>query len=212
MTLIGHSLGGVLAVGMTALARDLGPPTPVALVPVQPGGCLGCSEARTNLGVALQDLTGVPFETRLLMVVAEDDEVEGDAAATARWNRIRSIPPTRGDFVVLRIDDHGVVPLRPDHLLAQTMRIRGTLVALDWYGTWKLFDLLLAGAYAGEGCEQADGGTAPLREMGFWNDGTPVVELLSDSVPPELGPPWGNRPIIHSWLATSQGSRAQAAA
>jgi hypothetical protein len=183
MSLVGHSLGAVLAVGVAAIATEYGLPRPVALMPVQLGGCLGCADAAPSIGVPVPDLAGIPAETRLVMVVAVDDGVVGDAAAAALWDRIGSIPETRRDYVVLRSDDHGVPPLRADHALAQTGGPRGTINALDWYGTWKLFDLLLACAHAGEGCERAMGGSASQTEMGTWSDGTAVVAPLIGDEP-----------------------------
>jgi hypothetical protein len=51
------------------------------------------------------------------------------------------------------------------------------LDALDWYGTWKLTDALLACVFAGAWCEHAFGNTPEQRFMGTWSDGVPVTEL-----------------------------------
>jgi hypothetical protein len=49
--------------------------------------------------------------------------------------------------------------------------------ALDYYGTWKLFDALCDAAFFGKNREYALGNTAKQRFMGIWSDGTPVKEL-----------------------------------
>jgi hypothetical protein len=49
--------------------------------------------------------------------------------------------------------------------------------ALDYYGTWKLFDGLIDAAFNGKNREYALGNTPQQRFMGFWSDGVPVKEL-----------------------------------
>jgi hypothetical protein len=49
--------------------------------------------------------------------------------------------------------------------------------ALDFYGTWKLFDGLTDAAFYGKNREYALGNTPQQRFMGVWSDGVPVKEL-----------------------------------
>lgn len=49
--------------------------------------------------------------------------------------------------------------------------------ALDFYGTWKLFDGLCDAAFYGKNREYALGNTPQQRFMGVWSDGVPVKEL-----------------------------------
>ena len=49
--------------------------------------------------------------------------------------------------------------------------------ALDFYGTWKLFDGLCDAAFYGKNREYALGNTPQQRFMGLWSDGVPVKEL-----------------------------------
>jgi hypothetical protein len=49
--------------------------------------------------------------------------------------------------------------------------------ALDYYGTWKLFDGLIDAAFTGRNREYALGNTRQQRFMGVWSDGVPVKEL-----------------------------------
>lgn len=50
--------------------------------------------------------------------------------------------------------------------------------ALDFYGTWKLFDGLCDAAFIGKDREYALGNTPQQRNMGQWSDGVPVKELV----------------------------------
>jgi hypothetical protein len=49
--------------------------------------------------------------------------------------------------------------------------------ALDYYGTWKLFDGLIDAAFTGKNRQYALGNTPQQRFMGVWSDGVPVKEL-----------------------------------
>ena len=49
--------------------------------------------------------------------------------------------------------------------------------AMDFYGTWKLFDALTDAAFNGRNREYALGNTPQQRFMGLWSDGVPVKEL-----------------------------------
>ena len=53
-----------------------------------------------------------------------------------------------------------------------------TLDALDFYGTWKLFDGLIDAAFYGKNRNYALGNTFEQRFMGLWSDGAPVKELI----------------------------------
>lgn len=55
--------------------------------------------------------------------------------------------------------------------------------ALDFYGTWKLFDGLCDAAFYGTHREYALGNTPQQRFMGKWSDGTPVKELQVTTMP-----------------------------
>ena len=49
--------------------------------------------------------------------------------------------------------------------------------ALDYYGTWKLFDGLIDAAFTGKNRDYALGNTPQQRFMGLWSDGVPVKVL-----------------------------------
>ncbi|MBX3738516.1 MAG: alpha/beta hydrolase [Candidatus Didemnitutus sp.] len=56
--------------------------------------------------------------------------------------------------------------------------------ALDYYGTWKLFDALCASAFENKFRDAALGGGPAQLDMGKWSDGTPVKPLARRSAPP----------------------------
>jgi len=56
--------------------------------------------------------------------------------------------------------------------------------ALDYYGTWRLFDALCAAAFENQFRDVALGGSAAQLGMGAWSDGTPVQPLRRRSAPP----------------------------
>jgi hypothetical protein len=55
--------------------------------------------------------------------------------------------------------------------------------ALDFYGTWKLFDGLTDAAFYGQNRNSALGNTPEQRFMGVWSDGVPVKELKVTTQP-----------------------------
>lgn len=180
---VGHSLGGALAAGYAALAAEEGLPVPDVLMAVTPGGCGGCAPLDADEGVPLPDLSTIAPTTRALVVVGDDDAVVGDGGGLRIWAGLRSVPLARRDYVTVVSDGHGSPTLTAAHLFPQTAGEDGMTDALDWYGTWKLFDLLTDCAFWEEGCEAALGGSAAQRSMGVWSDGTPVAEARVTKTP-----------------------------
>jgi hypothetical protein len=78
-----------------------------------------------------------------------------------------------GGLPTRRVDAAG----RPERL--ETMMVN----ALDFYGTWKLFDGLCDAAFYGKNREYALGNTPQQRFMGVWSDGVPVKELKVTNKP-----------------------------
>lgn len=185
VAVVGHSLGGVLAVNYAAVAAGEGLPVPAVLMPIQPGGCDGCGELLADRGAPLADLTAIPPSTRVLVIVGEDDSIVGERAAKTIWAALH-IPPSNRDYVTLMSDHRGLPPLRATHLLPQTAGLGGYEDALDWYGTWKLLDALMACAFDRAWCDVALGDTSAQRHMGLWSDGEPVTEARVTDDP---GPP-----------------------
>lgn len=75
----------------------------------------------------------------------------------------------------------GGLPTRPidgPQIPQQRTRVDTMIVnAMDFFGTWKLFDALCDAAFYGKNREYALGNTPKQRFMGVWSDGVPVKEL-----------------------------------
>jgi pimeloyl-ACP methyl ester carboxylesterase len=186
VAVLGHSMGGILTVNYAAIADAASLPVPKAIMPVEPGGCADCQPGPARFGVPLADLTRIRPDTLALMVVGAGDEDVRDDSARPIWDRLRAIPLDQRDYVIVQNDDRGSPALRADHYFPLSGTILGEVDALDWYGTWKLFDALTACAFDGRGCDRVLGGTDFQRYMGEWSDGTPVAPLIVTDHPPSL--------------------------
>jgi hypothetical protein len=76
-------------------------------------------------------------------------------------------------------DPIGDAPQIKRRVRPETMMVN----ALDYYGTWKLFDALCDAAFTGKNREYALGNTPQQRFMGLWSDGSPVKELIVTDKP-----------------------------
>ena len=207
---VGHSVGGILAASVAALASESGLPQVRAVLAVEPG----ITEAPINIPLA--DLKKIPAETLLLAVAGDQDTLVRDVDAKRVYYESTRVPASNKDYVTLVSDAHGTPGLQASHRAptAQasdydsgegvgggpaessdragglpTRRIDGrqtsrrdrleTMMvnALDFYGTWKLFDGLCDAAFYGKNREYALGNTPQQRFMGVWSDGVAVKEL-----------------------------------
>ncbi|MGH2533514.1 MAG: alpha/beta hydrolase fold domain-containing protein [Thermomicrobiales bacterium] len=175
VAVVGHSMGGILAVNLASIAEGAGLPTPKAIMPIEPGGCRECGTGPPGFGAPLADLSRIPASTYAIVVVGEEDNVVGDTGARLIWSGMTAVPFDRRDLIRINSDRYGEPALIADHFMPLTGSVLGTLDALDWYGTWKLFDGLTACAFENIGCDEALGGTSFQRWMGEWSDGTPVT-------------------------------------
>lgn len=215
---VGHSVGGLLAANVAALASESGLPKVLAVMSVEPG----ITEAPINIPLA--DLKKIPAETLLLAVAGDQDTLVRDYDAKRVYKESTRVPASNKDYVTLVSDSHGLPGLQAGHRAPTafdmaydsgegigggpaeiagsdrtgdpdragglpTRRIDGprterrdrleTMMvnALDFYGTWKLFDGLCDAAFYGKNREYALGNTPQQRFMGVWSDGVPVKEL-----------------------------------
>ena len=216
---VGHSVGGLLAANVTALASESGLPRVLAVMSVEPG----ITEAPINIPLA--DLKKIPPETLLLALAGDQDTLVRDVDAKRVYYESTRVPATNKDYVTLVSDTHGTPALlashraptasNPDYDSGEgigggpaeiagrvgrgnggasgragglpTRRVDGqgrgdrleTMMvnALDFYGTWKLFDGLCDAAFYRKNREYALGNTPQQRFMGVWSDGVPVKEL-----------------------------------
>ncbi len=173
VAVVGHSLGGVLAVDYAASAVATGLPVPTAVMSVAPG-CLTVKVA--CLGA---DPSAMPATTRVLLVTEADDFDPTVPRAVERiWAGLEGIPQENRDVVRLVTDAHGRPPLLATHLQADADYDHNPPDAFDWYGTWKWLDALMGCAFDNEWCEIALGNTPEQRFMGTWSDGVPVTEAV----------------------------------
>jgi pimeloyl-ACP methyl ester carboxylesterase len=200
---VGHSLGGILAASVAALASESGLPRVAAVMAVEPG----ITESPIN--VPLADLKKIPAETLLLSLAGDQDTLVRDTDAKRIYYESKRISAANKDFITLISDSHGRPALQASHRAptahdksydngegvggntpkgstpvgdapqtSQRSRLDTMMVnALDFYGTWKLFDGLCDAAFYGKNREYALGNTQQQRFMGVWSDGVPVKEL-----------------------------------
>jgi acetyl esterase/lipase len=200
---VGHSLGGLLAANIAALARESNLPRVRAVMSVEPG----ITESPIN--VPLADLKKIPAETLLLAIAGDQDGLVRDTDAKRIYYESTRVSPKNKDFIMLVSDSHGQPTLQASHRAPTaidkdydsgegvggappgtpdpiggdvriTRRVRPETMmvnALDYYGTWKLFDALTDAAFTGKNREYALGNTPQQRFMGVWSDGVPVKEL-----------------------------------
>jgi pimeloyl-ACP methyl ester carboxylesterase len=214
---VGHSVGGLLAASVAALASESGLPQVRAVMSIEPG----ITEA--PISIPLADLAKIRAETLLLAVAGDQDTLVRDLDAKRVYYESTRVPESNKDYVTLVTDMRGSPGLQASHRAPTalskdydngeaigggpvdgsdssdragglpTRRIDGqqtgpqtgrrdrleTMMvnALDFYGTWKLFDGLCDAAFYGRNREYALGNTPQQRFMGVWSDGVAVKEL-----------------------------------
>jgi len=175
----GHSVGGVLALNVAALAQQYGLPVPKSIMSVEP---------RKVPMLSLVDFSTISPRTLLLVIAADRDTLSADDAIGLFRSTIR-IPFQNKDFITLVSDEYGQPSLIADHLApvcnaaGTGIFMKGDTNALDYYGTWKLLDALTNAAFYGKNREYALGNTPQQRYMGKWSDGKPVKELIITDYP-----------------------------
>ena len=206
---VGHSMGGLLAANLTALAAESKLPRVRAVMSVEPG----ITESPINFELA--DLKKIPADTLLLALAGDQDGLVRDTDAKRIYYESTRVSAANKDYITLVSDSHGIPALIASHRaptaldksydsgeglsgapagtsdpigdapqVKRRVRPESMMVnALDYYGTWKLFDALCDTAFTGKNREYALGNTPQQRFMGRWSDGTPVKELIVTDKP-----------------------------
>jgi len=206
---VGHSMGGLLAANLAALAAESKLPRVQAVMCVEPG----ITESPVNF--ALADLKKIPASTLLLALAGDQDGLVRDTDAKRIYYESTHVSAANKDFITLVSDSHGTPVLLASHRAPTALdksydsgeglsgapagtsdpvgdapqvqrRVRPETMmvnALDYYGTWKLFDALCDAAFTGKNRQYALGNTPQQRFMGLWSDGTPVKELIVTDKP-----------------------------
>jgi acetyl esterase/lipase len=191
VAILGHSAGGVLAAEIAAVAAREGLPAFRAVMPVEPGD--GSQDGRRRVTVPHGDLSPLPAETLLLVVVGADDHRAYQNLGLGFYDAAVRVPPANKNVIELVSDDHGRPPLLANHAAPSATRDgdathprlalfgdfahAGVVDALDWYGTWKLFDALADCAFYRRDCASALGGGPAQTFLGVWSDGVPVKPM-----------------------------------
>jgi acetyl esterase/lipase len=190
VAIIGHSAGGVLSAQIAAAAAGNGLPVFRAVMPVEPGD--GSQDGRKRVSVPHTDLSPMPAPTKLLVVVGADDHRAYESLGLSFYADTVHVAPANKNVIELESDAHGSPALianhsapggqvdarrRRRHALIADFQNASVVDALDWYGTWKLFDALSDCAFYGRECATALGGGPAQTYMGAWSDGVPVKPM-----------------------------------
>ncbi|KAF1051039.1 MAG: hypothetical protein GAK43_02584 [Stenotrophomonas maltophilia] len=204
---LGHSAGGLIATGLAASASARQLPAARAVMAVEPGRSQGprwrqvplpdlaglspgtlllsvCGEEDNRVGCddaqrIYREASRLPSTDKNLLLIRSDRHgspplLANHAMPTALRFDPRYPPSDNTNWLLHRVQER------------QNRRAgdgQGTahdalgVDALDWYGTWKLFDALCDAAFSGSHRETALGGGPAQLSMGQWSDGTPVTPM-----------------------------------
>jgi pimeloyl-ACP methyl ester carboxylesterase len=212
IAVVGHSMGGIIAANLAALAARSGLPRIQAVMSVAPGAP---DPPSPTTGLHIVNPASIPAGTLLLTVAGDSDDVVGTTDALQIYQESTAVSPADKNYVLVRSDAHGRHGLVADHMApwasdadyydaptptgprpaAVLQRLPRRLNAgpptddwrnadaLNYFGYWKLFDGLCDAAFYGAHREYALGNTPQQRFMGDWSDGTPVVQLQVTTEP-----------------------------
>ena len=179
-SLIGHSAGANLAAQMAAVTSESRLPVPRAVIAMMPGEVRAFREP---------DLSGIPSKTLLVVAVAQNDRIVGDARGRQIFLEATSIPKARKLFVFYRSDLHGFPRLVAHHLaptgahagydsgeglFKDYQMSKAEVNAFDRAGFWKLADLTLKAAYSGKTFVDLAKQGESFGNLGYWSDGRAV--------------------------------------
>jgi dienelactone hydrolase len=198
---VGHSMGGLIAVDLAASAEGQGLPPLKAVMSVEPGKTWG---RMTGEGYHLQELSLIPSDSLLLLISGDADRIVKDVDAKKIYRESTGVPLINKNYIILRSDNHGRPELNANHFAPvandegfdsgeslMRVRVRGFFkrrmqerratkehfFPFAYYSFWKLFDGLCDAAFYGKNREYALGNTPQQKYMGQWSDGVPVKEL-----------------------------------
>ncbi len=183
LILVGHSYGGAISAYLGVRYERYGIP--------QPEGLLLCAAGTGPLrAVRLRSYEAMPENTRMLVVINDQDKVVGDrfqerifrtAMHTPFRNLIRQYPDRENS----QISAHHNECCSLDEALDNGVR-NATIKrsyrhcdtnALDFYGYWKLLDALMDCTRQGNNCHIAFGNTPEQQSLGQKPNGNPIRPL-----------------------------------
>ncbi len=197
--IIGHSIGGLLAMRLAARAgagKDPRIKPPAAVVLLDSAG----SATPAYPFLPIDDLSTVDASTRLLVVMAEESYsarkgVAGSCSATEKSEPMDcnafgvarrafagtpQIPADHKAAVVVPADARGSTMLRSDHnaIIEHCGGGARPIGAIDTWGYWKLAVGAVSQATRGTWGDYAFGDTPRARAMGTWSDGHAFREIF----------------------------------
>ncbi len=184
LAMVGHSYGGAIAAYLAVKYAEYGISKPHAVMLCSPG-------TGPFNGARLDSYEAMPADTRLLVIVSEDDHVVGDelgklifetATDTPQRNLLRQSADRHGEPDVTAGHNQSYALYKPfdngEHNISYFRALRvATTDPMDYNGYWKLFDALLACTREGAYCDYAFGDTFEQRSLGLWSDGHPIKPL-----------------------------------
>ena len=181
---IGHSGGATLAVNLGVLAaQDNLVVKPRALLLAAPGRCVYCEQFGV-VGIPFQDPSLLNRDVRLVVMGYQDDDVVGLDLGRFFFEQATSMPRESKSFLMVQTDETGSPTLLADHRTPAAATWQALTDwktdSLDYFGTWKIADALMACAFEGRLCDVALGEGPAQKSMGAWSDGTPVLPMLND--------------------------------
>lgn len=174
--IVGHSAGGTIAMNIAALAAAEDLPKPRVVMAVEPGRWLTEKAPGPKLGIPLADLSLIPADTFVMVLVGDADKRVGDGTAKEIFGQLEQIPAANKCLVTVQSDDYGAPPLVADHLFPAT-RTDGSVNPLAFYSCWRLFDTLTDLAF-GQRRVVVLAKIPRLTFMGAWSDGRPMREMV----------------------------------
>lgn len=204
---VGHSLGGLLSANVAALAKESNLPQVRAVMAVEPGitespinvpladlkkipadtlllavaGDQDTLVRDTDAKRIYYESTNIPAANKDFVLMVTDMHGSPSLQASHRAPTAMDRSYDNGEGIgggPASTDRVGNSSSRGNGSSRDSRRLETMMVnALDYYGTWKLFDALCDAAFYGRNREYALGNTQQQRFMGVWSDGTPVKEL-----------------------------------
>ena len=204
---VGHSVGGLLSASVAALAKDSNLPQVRAVMAVEPGiteapinipladlkkipaetlllaiaGDQDTLVRDTDAKRIYYESTQVPAANKDFVMMVTDTHGTPTLQASHRAPTAMDRSYDNGEGVSGTPGNPGRVgnsSSRQNGDSNESRRLQTMMVnALDYYGTWKLFDALCDAAFFGKNREYALGNTTQQRFMGRWSDGVAVKEL-----------------------------------
>lgn len=206
--IIGHSAGGVIAANIGVIAIDDPEiPQPKFILSIEPGITTIPPESRkagrgrstSYVRIPLLDLRKLPPSTYLITISCDEDTNVFDQDAKKIYSDSVNIPPINKAHLIIHSDYHGYPPLIADHLAPLSIPVDNFLSvvpkdnklfnkpinrikanALDYYGFWKIADMLIDISFINNKSMNLNCSTAELY-MGKWSDGTNVKKISIDN-------------------------------